>query len=141
MRAVRSSRSDAASVFCLPLGLLSGCETNPYTGRSQFLMTSVSDEMQMGAQAYHQVKSDPKMKQSQDPREIEPVKTSGGPHHRSGEAVEVCRDGAAVSVGSDGDQGRQDGERVCATWRKDGGVHRHLSHGQDGSRTGGSDGA
>jgi len=58
----------------LPLGLLSGCETNPYTGRSQFLMTSVSDEMQMGAQAYGQVKSDPKMKQSQDPREIEPVK-------------------------------------------------------------------
>jgi len=37
-------------------------------------MTSVSDEMQMGAQAYSQVKSDPKMKQSQDPREIEPVK-------------------------------------------------------------------
>lgn len=52
----------------------SGCETNPYTGRSQFLMTSVSDEMQMGAQAYGQVKSDPKMKQSEDPREIEPVK-------------------------------------------------------------------
>lgn len=58
----------------LPLALFSGCETNPYTGRSQFLMTSVSDEMQMGAQAYSQVKSDPKMKQSQDPREIEPVK-------------------------------------------------------------------
>jgi len=58
----------------LPLGLLIGCETNPYTGRSQFLMTSVSDEMQMGAQAYDQVKTDPKMKQSQDPREIEPVK-------------------------------------------------------------------
>ena len=53
---------------------LSGCETNPYTGRSQFLMTSVSQEMQMGAQAYGQVKNDPKMKQSQDPREIEPVK-------------------------------------------------------------------
>jgi metalloendopeptidase OMA1, mitochondrial len=58
----------------LPVGLLFGCETNPYTGRSQFLMTSVSDEMQMGAQAYDQVKSDPKMKQSQDPHEIEPVK-------------------------------------------------------------------
>src|SRR6478609_1474299 len=58
----------------LPLGLLIGCETNPYTGRSQFLMTSMSDEMQMGAQAYNQVKTDPKMKQSQDPREIEPVK-------------------------------------------------------------------
>lgn len=58
----------------LPLALLSGCETNPYTGRSQFLMTSVSEEMKMGAQAYDQVKSDPSMKPSQDPREIEPVK-------------------------------------------------------------------
>ena len=58
----------------LPLALLSGCETNPYTGRSQFLMTSVSEEMKMGAQAYDQVKSDPNMKPSQDPREIEPVK-------------------------------------------------------------------
>jgi predicted Zn-dependent protease len=37
-------------------------------------MTSVSDEMKMGAQAYDQVKSDPKMRPSQDPREIEPVK-------------------------------------------------------------------
>ena len=58
----------------VPVALLSGCETNPYTGRSQFLMTSVSEEMKMGAQAYDQVKSDPKMKPSQDPREIEPVK-------------------------------------------------------------------
>jgi predicted Zn-dependent protease len=58
----------------LLLTLFTGCETNPYTGRSQFLMTSVSEEMKMGAQAYDQVKSDPKMKQSQDPREIEPVK-------------------------------------------------------------------
>ncbi|MFO0706246.1 MAG: M48 family metallopeptidase [Nitrospira sp.] len=53
---------------------LQGCETNPYTGRHQLLMTSVDQEMQMGAQAYQQVKSDPKMRQSQDPREIEPVK-------------------------------------------------------------------
>jgi predicted Zn-dependent protease len=53
---------------------LVGCETNPYTGRSQLLMTSVSQEMQMGAQAYSQVKNDPKMHQSQDPREIEPVR-------------------------------------------------------------------
>ncbi len=53
---------------------LAGCETNPYTGRKQLLMTSVSQEMQMGAQAYNQVKSDPKMRPSQDPREIEPVK-------------------------------------------------------------------
>lgn len=56
------------------LAVLAGCETNPYTGRSQLLMTSVSQEMQMGAQAYEQVKSDPKMRPSQDPREIEPVK-------------------------------------------------------------------
>lgn len=61
-------------LFLSPLMLLAGCETNPYTGRSQFLMTSVSEEMKMGTQAYDQVKSDPKMKQSQDPREIEPVK-------------------------------------------------------------------
>jgi len=51
-----------------------GCQTNPYTGRSQLLITSVDQEMQMGAQAYDQIKSDPKMKLSQDPREIEPVK-------------------------------------------------------------------
>ncbi|MGC4099649.1 MAG: M48 family metallopeptidase [Nitrospira sp.] len=53
---------------------LEGCETNPYTGRSQLLMTSVGQEMQMGAQAYNQVKTDPKMRLSQDPRELEPVK-------------------------------------------------------------------
>jgi predicted Zn-dependent protease len=76
MRAFRKRVRDAvgtATVSCL-LALTIGCETNPYTGRSQFLMTSVSEEMQMGAQAYSQVKNDPKMKQSQDPREIEPVK-------------------------------------------------------------------
>ena len=56
------------------LSPLSGCETNPYTGRSQLLMTSVPQEMQLGAQAYQQVKNDPKVRQSQDPREIEPVK-------------------------------------------------------------------
>lgn len=53
---------------------VTGCETNPYTGRRQLLMTSVGQEVQMGAQAYNQVKSDPKMRPSQDPREIEPVK-------------------------------------------------------------------
>ncbi len=58
----------------LGLMVVSGCETNPYTGRSQLLITSVSEEMKMGAQAYSQVKTDPKLRQSQDPREIEPVK-------------------------------------------------------------------
>jgi predicted Zn-dependent protease len=62
-------------VGLLTVGLgVAGCETNPYTGRSQLLMSSVDQEMQMGAQAYHQVKADPKMRPSQDPREIEPVK-------------------------------------------------------------------
>ncbi len=58
----------------LGVTVITGCETNPYTGRSQLLMTSVSEEMQLGAQAYSQVKNDPKLRQSQDPREIEPVK-------------------------------------------------------------------
>jgi len=58
----------------LGVTVVSGCETNPYTGRSQLLMTSVSEEMQLGARAYSQVKNDPKLRQSQDPREIEPVK-------------------------------------------------------------------
>ncbi len=63
----------AGAVWCFSLSLV-GCETNPYTGRHQLLMTSVAEEMTMGAQAYQQVKSDPKMRLSQDPREIEPVK-------------------------------------------------------------------
>lgn len=64
------------TISCLLMGgiSLAGCETNPYTGRSQLLMTSIGQEMQMGVQAYDQVKADPKMRPSQDPREIEPVK-------------------------------------------------------------------
>jgi len=68
------SRRMVLVVAGLGLMAIGGCETNPYTGRSQLLMTSVSEEAQMGAQAYEQVKSDPKMRPSQDPREIEPVK-------------------------------------------------------------------
>jgi metalloendopeptidase OMA1, mitochondrial len=66
----------AITMLCLlgsGVGVI-GCQTNPYTGRSQLLMTSVGQEVQMGAQAYNQVRSDPKMRPSQDPREIEPVK-------------------------------------------------------------------
>jgi predicted Zn-dependent protease len=69
-----SRRALLVVVAGLGLTVASGCETNPYTGRSQLLMTSVSEEMQLGAQAYSQVKNDPKVRQSQDPREIEPVK-------------------------------------------------------------------
>jgi predicted Zn-dependent protease len=75
MRIVKQqSWSVFVMVMSVALASLAGCETNPYTGRSQLLMTSVSQEMQMGAQAYDQVKSDPKMRPSQDSREIEPVK-------------------------------------------------------------------
>ncbi len=75
MQAWRSfSRGMLLVVAGLGLTVVSGCETNPYTGRSQLLMTSVSEEMQLGTQAYSQVKNDPKLRQSQDPREIEPVK-------------------------------------------------------------------
>ena len=64
----------ATGIMVCVLLVIEGCETNPYTGRHQLLMTSVTEEMQMGTQAYAQVKSDPKMRQSQDPREIEPVR-------------------------------------------------------------------
>ena len=51
-----------------------GCQTNPYTGRWQLMMVPMSQEVQMGVQAYSQVQHDPKMKPSTDPREIDPVK-------------------------------------------------------------------
>ena len=71
---MKISQLTLVMVMAIGVAALAGCETNPYTGRSQLLMTSVSEEMKMGAQAYDQVKSDPKMRPSQDPREIEPVK-------------------------------------------------------------------
>lgn len=74
VRMKRHAERIIGTILSLSLAFASGCETNPYTGRSQLLMTSVSQEMQLGAQAYNQVKNDPKMKPSQDPREIEPVK-------------------------------------------------------------------
>jgi metalloendopeptidase OMA1, mitochondrial len=61
------------TVGVVALGMAS-CETNPYTGRQQLLMTSVAEEMSLGSQAYNQVKSDPKVRLAEDPREIEPVK-------------------------------------------------------------------
>ncbi len=60
-------------VGCALLALLLSCSTNPYTQRSQLLMLSQSYENQLGAQAYQQVLQDPKIKMSQDPREVDPV--------------------------------------------------------------------
>ncbi len=51
-----------------------GCATNPYTERGQLLLVSSDYEMQLGAQAYQQVLNDPKLRISQDPKEVDPVK-------------------------------------------------------------------
>jgi predicted Zn-dependent protease len=75
MSMVETKTRGRALVAVLFLSLASGgCETNPYTGRHQLVMTSVPEEMNLGAQAYSQVKADPKVHLSQDPRETEPVK-------------------------------------------------------------------
>ena len=47
-----------------------GCATNPYTDRWQLLMVPQSYEASLGAQAYQDVLSDPKVKVSQDPAEV-----------------------------------------------------------------------
>jgi metalloendopeptidase OMA1, mitochondrial len=50
-----------------------GCTTNPYTKRWQFVAIPRSYENSMGAQAYAQVMNNPKTPISTNPREIEPV--------------------------------------------------------------------
>jgi metalloendopeptidase OMA1, mitochondrial len=54
--------------------LLTGCVTNPYTGRWQLLMVPQSYEAQLGAQAYRDVLRDPNVRMSRNPEEVEPVK-------------------------------------------------------------------
>ena len=58
------------AVLALPSG---GCTTNPYTKRWQLLMIPQSYETKLGAQAYQDVLSDPKVKVSQDVAEKDPV--------------------------------------------------------------------
>lgn len=58
----------------MPLLLaLWSCSTNPYTDRWQLQMLPQSYLNQLGAQSYLQIKSDPKVTLSRDPKEIEPV--------------------------------------------------------------------
>ncbi len=57
----------------LAMGMLTGCETNPYTGRSQLLMVSADQMNQMGATQYGEVLKDPKVVVSKNPQEIDPV--------------------------------------------------------------------
>ncbi|WP_447971662.1 M48 family metallopeptidase [Nitrospira sp. M1] len=53
---------------------LTGCETNPYTKRSQLLLLPDSYMTNMAATQYNQVLQDPEVTLSTNPKEIEPVK-------------------------------------------------------------------
>ena len=55
------------------IATFTGCETNPYTGRSQLLVVSADQMNQMGATQYGEVLKDPKVVVSKNPQEIEPV--------------------------------------------------------------------
>jgi predicted Zn-dependent protease len=65
------------SLLLVPLIMLavqtSGCVTNPYTKRWQLLMVPQSYEANLGAQAYQDVLSDPKVQVSHNPAEVTPV--------------------------------------------------------------------
>ena len=50
-----------------------GCTSNPYTNRSQLLLSSEGQEMQMGEQAYAEILKDPKIVISTNPAEVDPV--------------------------------------------------------------------
>jgi len=72
-RVQQESRAYVSLSLAFIVYSLLGCSTNPYTDRPQLLLISESQELQLGAQAYAQVLRDPKVKISQDPREVEPV--------------------------------------------------------------------
>lgn len=61
----------------VPLTLLIhvvGCASNPYTNRSQLLLISEGQEVQMGNKLYAQVLDDPDVAVSTDSAEVDPVK-------------------------------------------------------------------
>lgn len=61
----------------IPLMLLVhlvGCTSNPYTNRSQLLLISEGQEVQMSNKLYAQVLDDPKVVVSTNPTEVDPVK-------------------------------------------------------------------
>jgi metalloendopeptidase OMA1, mitochondrial len=61
-----------AVMFCA--GLVVGCETVPYTDRSQLVVVPESQTSQMGEQAFQQILSDPKIQLSQSSEEQDAVK-------------------------------------------------------------------
>ncbi|MFZ1744424.1 MAG: M48 family metallopeptidase [Nitrospirales bacterium] len=72
-RWVPTDRRVFFSVLLLNI-LIAGCQTNPYTQRSQLLLMPSGQMNQMGAAQYSEVLQDPKVVISKDPKEIEPVK-------------------------------------------------------------------
>ena len=62
----------ALTLFLVLLSV-TGCTTNPYTNRSQFLLIPESQEVQMGNRAYAQALNDPKVVISKNQAEVEPV--------------------------------------------------------------------
>jgi predicted Zn-dependent protease len=73
-RVMTSHRLVSIVLLAGALGALAACYTNPYTGRSQLLMISAAEEQQLGAQAYQQLRKDPKHPISTNPQEVDPVK-------------------------------------------------------------------
>jgi len=70
----RSWHARSLPLVLLLLAVCASCATNPYTERSQLILLSPSYEDKLGMQAYAQVLKDPKVRISQDPKEVEPVK-------------------------------------------------------------------
>lgn len=60
--------------LCILISMAMGCETVPYTDRSQLVVIPQSQSLEMGEQAFQQILSDPKVQQSQSPEEQEAVK-------------------------------------------------------------------
>ncbi|HSF11116.1 MAG TPA: M48 family metallopeptidase [Nitrospirales bacterium] len=56
------------------MSMAMGCETVPYTDRSQLVVVPQSQATEMGEQAFQQILSDPQVQQSQSPEEQEAVK-------------------------------------------------------------------
>ncbi len=68
-------RSLSLTIFFVSL---MGCQSNPYTERSQLLLVPQSYENQMGAQAYQQVLNDPEINIAQDSKTVELVQEVAG---------------------------------------------------------------
>lgn len=68
--------SVVAGIFFLLLSLMitAGCAVNPYTERPQLILVPQGTENELGREAYEKVLSDPKIRISSDPEEVEPVR-------------------------------------------------------------------